>query len=198
MADRTQLQTVHRALPASQVVLPVPAGGKHLPVSALGWQAPSPSMDSEITILIAEDDPNDVMLLELAIRRNGIANPVRVVRDGEEAVEYLEGHGKYADRQKYPMPSVIISDVKMPRRSGLEVIEWVRRHPQCSIIPIVMLSGSRIEHDVMSAYKLGANSYFTKPSTLDELTELIGLAHAYWTKCERPPRPKAHQKPESR
>ena len=147
-------------------------------------------MDSDFTILIAEDDPNDVMLLELAIRKNGITNPVRVVRDGEEAVEYLEGIGTYADRQAYPVPSIIITDVKMPRRSGLEVVEWVRKHPNCSIIPIVMLSGSRIENDVISAYKLGANSYFTKPSTLDELTELIRLAHQYWTRCERPPRPK--------
>jgi CheY-like chemotaxis protein len=155
-------------------------------------------MDSDITILIAEDDPNDVMLLELAIRRNGISSPVRVVRDGEEAVEYLEGHGKYADRQKYPLPSVIISDVKMPRRSGLEVIEWVRQHPQCAITPIVMLSGSRIEHDVISAYRLGANSYFTKPSTLDELADLIRIAHAYWSRCERPPRPKSNQRADAR
>ena len=147
-------------------------------------------MDSDITILIAEDDPNDVMLLELAIRKNGIDNPVHVVRDGEEAIEYLEGHGKYANRKQYPLPTVIISDVKMPRRNGLEVVEWVRQHPQCCIIPIVMLSGSRIEHDVISAYKLGANTYFTKPSTLDELTELIGLAYRYWTKCEHPPRSK--------
>jgi CheY-like chemotaxis protein len=178
--------------------LPLVSGGKHLLPRPLGAQAPFVGMDSEITILIAEDDPNDVMLLELAIRRNGIANPVRVVRDGEEAVEYLEGQGKYADRQKYPLPSVIISDVKMPRRSGLEVVEWVRHHPRCAIIPIVMLSGSRIENDVVRAYSLGANSYFTKPSTLDELTELIGLAHAYWTKCEHPPAPKVHQKAENR
>jgi len=138
------------------------------------------------TILIAEDDPNDVMLLELAIRKNGIRNPVKVVRDGEEAIEYLEGKGQYKDRERFPFPSVIISDVKMPRRNGLEVIEWVRRHPTCSIIPIVMLSGSRIQNDVLTAYKLGANSYFTKPSTLDELSELLKLAFEYWTRSERP------------
>ena len=138
------------------------------------------------TILIAEDDPNDVMLLELAIRKNGIRNPVKVVRDGEEAIEYLEGKGQYKDRERFPFPSVIISDVKMPRRNGLEVIEWVRRHPRCSIIPIVMLSGSRIQNDVLSAYKLGANSYFTKPSTLDELSDLLKLAFEYWTRSERP------------
>jgi len=144
-------------------------------------------MDNGITILIAEDDPNDVMLLELAIRKNGIKSPVRVVRDGQEAVGYLDGKGIYADRQKFPLPSVIITDVKMPRRNGLEVVEWVRKHPKCCIIPIVMLSGSRIEHDVVTAYKLGANTYFTKPSTLDQLTELIGLAHQYWSRCEHPP-----------
>ena len=150
-------------------------------------------MGNEFTILIAEDDPNDVILLELAIRKNGITNPVHVVRDGEEAVEYLEGRGRYSDRAKYPFPGVIISDVKMPRRDGLEVIEWVRSHPCCSVIPIVMLSGSRIEHDVVSAYKLGANSYFTKPTTLDELAELIRLAFDYWSRCERPPQPKNSQ-----
>src|SRR4051812_24918994 len=124
-------------------------------------------MDADIVILVAEDDPNDVTLLELAIRKNGITAPVNVVRDGEEAVEYLEGKGRYADRQKYPFPSVIITDVKMPRRDGLEVVQWVRQHPKCSVMPIVMLSGSRIEQDVLKAYKLGANSYFTKPGSLD-------------------------------
>jgi CheY-like chemotaxis protein len=148
-------------------------------------------MNSDINILVAEDDANDVMLLELAIRKNGITSPVRVVRDGEEAVEYLDGKGCYADRQKYPFPHIIISDVKMPRRDGLEVIEWVRQHPKCSVVPIVMLSGSRIEHDVVKAYKLGANSYFTKPTTLDELTELIRLAFDYWSRCERPALPKS-------
>ncbi|PYX65955.1 MAG: response regulator, partial [Acidobacteria bacterium] len=102
----------------------------------------------------------------------------------------------YSDRAKYPFPGVIISDVKMPRRDGLEVIEWVRSHPCCSVIPIVMLSGSRIEHDVVSAYKLGANSYFTKPTTLDELAELIRLAFDYWSRCERPPQPKNSQNAE--
>jgi len=145
-------------------------------------------MDSEITILIAEDDPNDVMLLELAIRKNEITSPVRVVRDGEEAIEYLDGKGEYADRRKFPLPTVIITDVKMPRRSGLEVLEWVRQHPHYGIIPVLMLSGSRIEHDVVNAYKLGANTYFTKPSTLEELTDLIRLAHAYWSRSEHPPK----------
>lgn len=146
-------------------------------------------MDSDFNILIAEDDPNDVRLLELAIRKNGITHPVSVVRDGEEAVDYLEGKAPYNDRHKYPFPNVIITDVKMPRRNGLEVVKWVRNHPKCAVTPIVMLSGSRIEHDVLTAYKLGANSYFTKPGTLDELTKLIGLAFDYWTKCERPPLP---------
>ncbi len=103
-------------------------------------------MENDFSILIAEDDPNDVMLLEMAIRKNGITNPVNVVRDGEEAVEYLEGKGQYGDRHKFPFPNVIITDVKMPRRNGMEVVEWVRHHPKCSIIPIVMLSGSRIEN----------------------------------------------------
>ena len=147
-------------------------------------------MENDFSILIAEDDPNDVMLLEMAIRKNGITNPVNVVRDGEEAVEYLEGKGQYGDRHKFPFPNVIITDVKMPRRNGMEVVEWVRHHPKCSIIPIVMLSGSRIENDVVKAYKLGANSYFTKPTTLDELTELIRLAFDYWIRCEQPPKPK--------
>jgi CheY-like chemotaxis protein len=142
----------------------------------------------DFTILIAEDDPNDVMLLELAIRKNGIKNPVKVVRDGEEAIEYLEGKGQYGDREKFPFPSVIISDVKMPRRTGLEVVEWVRQHPSCSVVPIVMLSGSRIQNDVLTAYKLGANSYFTKPSTLEELTQLLGVAFDYWQRSERPSR----------
>src|SRR5437762_4414885 len=98
----------HRQGRATKPISSFPRGeGKHLPDTPLSAQAGCPQMDNGITILIAEDDPNDVMLLELAIRKNGIKSPVRVVRDGEEAVEHLEGKGIYADRQKFPLPSVI-------------------------------------------------------------------------------------------
>ena len=151
-------------------------------------------MDSKITILIAEDDANDVMLLELAIRKNGITSPVRVVRDGEEAVDYLEGKGEFADRKKFPVPTVIITDVKMPRRSGLEVLEWVRKDHQWRCLVVHVLTASIRDADVSRAYELGANSYLVKPSRLDQLVAFAGALNKWHQFLCLPTRPK-RQKP---
>jgi CheY-like chemotaxis protein len=143
-------------------------------------------MPKELTILVAEDDPNDADLLKIAMERAGVTNPVHFVKDGQEAVDYLRGCGKYGDRDKFPFPQVVISDLKMPRLSGLELLDWLHRHPECKVIPTVLLSGSGLAADVEKAYRFGANSYFRKPAGIQQLTELMRVLHRYWCTSEIP------------
>ena len=143
-------------------------------------------MNDNYTILLVEDDPNDVVLLQRALRKNQIDNPVVALPDGDEAISYLTGAGKYSDRQVYPFPKVIMLDLKMPRRGGLEVLEWLGEHPQYKVIPTMVLTSSKINEDVMKAYGLGANSYMVKPSNFEELQRMIRTAHEYWSFCLKP------------
>lgn len=143
-------------------------------------------MNDNYTILIVEDDPNDLLFLQRALKKNGITNPVCTLPDGEEATAYLSGIGKYADRHQFPFPRVIILDLKMPRKSGLEVLEWLKEHPQYRVIPTIVLTSSKLNEDVARAYGLGANSYMVKPSSFDDLKHLIKMAYDYWSLCLKP------------
>src|SRR5687767_6869400 len=116
-------------------------------------------MNDNYTILIVEDDPNDVLFLKRALKKSQIENPVCTLSNGEEAIAYLSGIGDYADRITHPFPKVIILDLKMPRKGGLEVLEWLRDHPQYRVIPTIILTSSKLNEDVIKAYGLGANSY---------------------------------------
>ena len=146
-------------------------------------------MNNRLIILVAEDDPNDTLLLKRAFKKNGVEMPVHVCADGEEAMEYLRGVGKYADREQYPFPRVLITDLKMPRCSGFDLLGWLRDHPECNLIPKIVLSASAEEQDVVKAYQLGANCYFQKPSTFDGLCEVVRLAHTFWSRAALPPLP---------
>jgi CheY-like chemotaxis protein len=143
-------------------------------------------VEPHLTILIIEDDQNDVLLLKKALVRAGVHNPIQVANDGAEAIKYLQGEGNYSDRSHFPFPSVIFSDLKMPRMSGFDVLEWLRRHPQCSIIPIMILSASKEDQDVRKAYQMGTNAYLVKPATLNELQEMVKTAYDFWAHCEKP------------
>ena len=143
-----------------------------------------------LIILVAEDDPNDTLLLRRAFDKNGIDLPVHVSIDGQDAIEYLRGSGLYADREKYPFPRAIITDLKMPRCSGFELLEWLNEHAECSVIPVVVLSASAEDRDVKRCFELGANAYFQKPSSFAELCELVKLNHHYWTRGVLPALPK--------
>ena len=101
-----------------------------------------------LIILIAEDDPNDVLLLRRAFQKNGLDLPVHVCTDGQDAIDYLRAHGPYADREKYPFPRAIITDLKMPRCSGFELLQWLDEHAECSVIPTIVLSASAEDRDV--------------------------------------------------
>ena len=137
-------------------------------------------MSESQTILIVEDNPTDVMLIRRALARLKIANPVQVVADGDRAVDYLSGHDDYADRMQFPLPALILLDLKLPRRSGLEVLEWLRRQEGLRRVPVIMLTSSRQSDDVNRAYDLGANSYLVKPVEFDGLQEMLGTINTYW------------------
>lgn len=136
--------------------------------------APAPS------ILIVEDNSTDVMLIRRAFAKANVGNPLQVVRDGDTAVEYLSGDGEFADRAAFPLPAVMLLDLKLPRRSGLEVLQWVRAQKSLRRLPVVVLTSSNQTQDVNRAYDLGANSYLVKPVEFDDLKQMIGKIHIYW------------------
>jgi CheY-like chemotaxis protein len=136
--------------------------------------------DSSFTILLVEDEENDALLVKMAFKKNAIPNPVQWVRDGLEAIAYLNGEGEFADRERYPFPEVLILDLKMPRMNGLELLAWIRDHPEFRVIPTIIMSASRLDSDVEKAYALGANTYMIKPSAFDDLAKMVKLAHDYW------------------
>ncbi len=134
----------------------------------------------ECCILLVEDDPNDIFLIERAFRRANLNHPIHVVKDGDEAVMYLEGQGSYKEREKYPLPALILLDLKLPRRSGLEVLEWLKQQPLLKRIPVVVLTSSRENVDVDRAYDMGVNSYLIKPVAFNALQEMMQALNSYW------------------
>ena len=134
----------------------------------------------EGVILLAEDDANDVLLIQRAFQRNHVANAVQVVRDGDEALAYLSGQAPFADRERHPLPVLMLMDLKMPRKSGLEVLEWVRQQPGLKRLPIIVLTSSNQSPDINRAYELGANSYLVKPAGFDSLLDLVKNLDMYW------------------
>lgn len=139
------------------------------------------------TILIAEDDENDALLLLRAIRKTQQGATIHVVQDGGEAISYLKGEGRFSDRNTYAFPRVLISDLKMPRKSGFELLQWLREHPECHLVPILILSSSNVGEDIVKAYQLGVNAYFQKPAAFDELVSLFELVFQFWLRAEIPP-----------
>jgi CheY-like chemotaxis protein len=138
------------------------------------------------TILIVEDDENDQFFIAQAFRKVGVTDPIHVVSDGEEAIAYMMGQAKYADRQAFPYPTFIMTDLKMPRADGFAVLEFLESNPQWAVIPTVVFSSSQDLDDIKKSYMLGASSYHIKPQTSEELTKLISVLHAYWLTCEVP------------
>ncbi|PWU16086.1 MAG: two-component system response regulator [Verrucomicrobia bacterium] len=138
-------------------------------------------------ILLVDDDSNDVLLLQRAFHKAGIGDLLKVARDGEEAIAYLSGSDRYADRSKFPMPFLILLDLKMPGTDGFEVLQWARAEPELKRLLIVVLTSSNLQSDIDRAYELGANSYLVKPVGFDEMVNLIQRFEAYWTEINRTP-----------
>lgn len=144
-------------------------------------------MAKQLTILLAEDESDDIFLMRRALSSASVPNPLSVVRDGEEVLEYIQGIGKYADRQAYPLPAILLLDLNMPKKSGFEVLEWVRRQETLQGLPVIVLSTSNQEQDIRKAYALGANSYLTKPSNFGQLVTMVKMVETNWLKINITP-----------
>ncbi len=131
-------------------------------------------------ILLVEDNPNDAELTLHAMKRNRIANPIQVVRDGEEALDYLFGTGAFAGRDVFERPKVVLLDLKLPKVNGHEVLQRIRGDARTRTIPVVVLTSSRQEQDIVRSYDLGVNSYIVKPVDFDQFTEAVRNLGLYW------------------
>jgi len=138
-------------------------------------------------ILLVEDRPDDVDLIRHAFDKVGIAAPLKVVQDGEEALAYLSGKGPYANRAEYPLPDLILLDLKMPKVDGFETLQWLREQPGFRTIPVIVLTSSEQVKDVNRAYELGANSFLVKPFDFTNLLALSETLKAYWLQMNRGP-----------
>lgn len=127
----------------------------------------------EHPILIAEDEDDEAFLLQRALKKAAITNPIRRVKNGEQAIEYLAGTGTFSDRAQYPLPLLLLLDLNMPKKSGFEVLEWIRAQPALKALAVDILSGSSREEDIEKAIQLGANLYLKKPITTHELDQLL-------------------------
>jgi CheY-like chemotaxis protein len=143
-------------------------------------------VDRNRTILIAEDDENYAMLLQRALRQTGRTDPVHRVANGREAIDYIAGNGKYADREAFGFPGVLFLDLKMPGLGGFDVLRWMQENPECRVTPTLVLSSSVLERDVELSYALGAHAYLGKPATVDELKRMLRDADSFWAWCVKP------------
>lgn len=139
------------------------------------------------TLLVVEDEPEDRFLITRALDKARIANPVQTASDGDEAVAYLSGEGKFADRDAHPLPILVLLDLKLPRRSGLEVLAWIRGNAALRRLPVVVLTSSADKGDVGRAYDGGANSYLVKPVEFEALHRMIETLGLYWLVMNRLP-----------
>ena len=146
-------------------------------------------LSSPVSILIADDDAQDAMLVRMAAQRAGLGLRLETVVDGQQAIDYLMGRNRYVDRQTHPFPSMMLLDLKMPRLSGFDVLDFIRREPELRRLPVVIFSSSDDPKDIQRAYDAGANSYLCKPHSNDDLSALLKALEDYWCKFNRfPPR----------
>lgn len=132
------------------------------------------------SLLLVEDDPNSVFFFQHSMESLGIANPLHVATDGRMALDYLEGVGPYADRAQYPMPALVLLDLKLPRVPGFDVLQQLRQRPETRSLIVIVLTSSASTEDLARAYGLGANAYLVKPSQLEELETLVRSIQSFW------------------
>ncbi|HXS67214.1 MAG TPA: response regulator [Candidatus Polarisedimenticolia bacterium] len=144
-------------------------------------------MAEHAVILLAEDEEDYVLLIQRAFEQAKIPNPLHVVWNGQEAISYLKGDGKYSNREEYPLPDLFLLDLKMPRVNGFEVLKWVRSQPGLAPLRVLVLTSSDQIRDVNEAYKLGANSFLVKPMDFQDFTQLSRLIQEFWLKASKAP-----------
>jgi CheY-like chemotaxis protein len=136
---------------------------------------------SQATVLLAEDESNDVFLMQRAFKKAQLMNPLQIARDGEEVIAYLGGNGRFASRKEFPLPQLLLLDLKLPRKTGFEVLEWIRRQTSpVKRLPVVVLSSSKQAVDINRAYDLGANSYLVKPVHFEGLVDFVKTLEMFW------------------
>ena len=135
---------------------------------------------SEPVILLAEDDENDVLMFRRAFRQLGITAPVQLVSNGDEAIAYLRGIGRFSDRAEFPLPDIFLLDLKMPRKDGFEVLQWLGGQRHLSSIRIVVLTTSHDTYDINRAYSLGAASFLVKPIDFQDFRNAMNAVYTYW------------------
>lgn len=140
------------------------------------------------TVMLVEDSDDDLLLYRRAMQRNQFQNPLHRVHDGNEAIAYLRGEGVFADRKKFCFPSLILTDLNMPNRNGLEMLQWIKSHPKFRVLPTIMVSSSTNPEDIEAAYKAGADAYMLKEGAPDNLVRKLSLIFQYWAECELPTR----------
>ena len=133
-----------------------------------------------VEILMADDDPDDRLLAERALKEARLKNGIRFVEDGEELMDYLHRRGKYSDPTSSPRPGLILLDLNMPRKDGREALAEIKGDPELHKIPVVILTTSKAEEDIVRSYDLGVNSYITKPVSFAGLAEVMKVLHIYW------------------
>src|SRR5262249_14442725 len=144
-------------------------------------------MPDSALILLAEDREDDILLIRRAFTKANLLNPLYVVHDGDEAIAYLKGEGLYANRAEYPLPALLLLDLKMPGKSGFDVLKWVRQEPHLKALRVVVLTSSDAIQDVNLAYQLGANSFLVKPVDFEHFVSVITSLQGYWLwMCEAP------------
>lgn len=144
------------------------------------------NMNREVEILLVEDNPNDVELTLHAFRKNNLSNQIRVARDGAEAIEFLLGTDSQGQAANAP-PKVVLLDLKLPKVDGLEVLRRIKGEPRTRTIPVVVLTSSREERDIVESYQLGVNSYIVKPVDFEQFTEAVRSLGLYWLLLNQPP-----------
>lgn len=145
-------------------------------------------MPGQQVILLVEDLDDDIILIRRAFSAAGLNYPLYVVRDGEAAMDYLLGTGKYASRDEYPLPELILLDLKMPKVDGLELLRWIRQQPDLKSLRVIVLTSSEDIYDVNKAYELGANSFLVKPQEFVNYPAMMRTLDAFWLKQSRPPK----------
>ena len=144
-------------------------------------------MDNKtFVVLMAEDSEHDIIAAKRAWRKNNIANPLYIVRDGEECLDYLYQRGKYSALGAAPRPGIVLLDVKMPRMNGLVVLKHIRNDSKLHHLPVIILTTSKMEEDRLRSYDLGANAYIIKPIGFDKFTKAVETIHLFWQLVELP------------
>jgi CheY-like chemotaxis protein len=137
-------------------------------------------MLDHVPILLAEDDKNDVFLMRRGLEKAGVPNPLFVVENGREVIDYLAGNGECADREKFPLPGLMLLDLKMPWMDGFDVLSWLRSRKQLDTLPVVVLTSSKLQSDIDRSRQLGVYDYRVKPQLLEDLVRLLDDVRKCW------------------